>query len=253
MGTRMALSYANLFVGKFEQHAIDNAPFKPLTWRRIIDDIFMVWTEGEVKLKTFIEYLNSIHSNIKFTHEYSISLHQSLPFLDVQIHLSNNQIHTDLHLKPTDKHQYLLKSSCHPSHTKKTIPFSLLLRIRRICSTDHFFDQRSKELVNYLMKRGYSRPSLQRAITRVRAIPRHETLKQQEHTNSTADRTPLVITFNPTLYKVSSVLKKHLNVLQSSPNCKGTFSLPPVITYRRHASLRDLLVHSTLHNNTPHA
>ena len=103
------------------------------------------------------------------------------------------------------------------------------------------------------MKRGNSRPSPQRAITRVRAMPRHETLKRQEHTNSTADRTPFVITFNPALYKVSSVLKKHLNILQSSPNCKDTFPEPPVIAYRRHTSLRDLLVHSTLHNNTPHA
>ena len=52
-----------------------------------------------------------------------------------------------------------------------------------------------------------------------------------------------VITFNLALYKVSLVLKKHLNILQSSPNCscncKDTFPVPPVIAYRRHASLRD--------------
>ena len=35
----------------------------------------------------------------------------------------------------------------------------------------------------------------------------------------------VVVTFNPALYKVSSVLKKHLNILQSSPNCKETFPL----------------------------
>ena len=92
------------------------------------------------------------------------------------------------------------------------------------------------------MKRGY----------RVSAIPRHETHKQQEHTDSTKDRTPFVITFNPALYKVSSVLKKHLNFLQSSPNCKDTFPVPPVIAYRRHASLCDLSVHVTLHNNAPY-
>ena len=120
-------------------------------------------------------------------------------------------------------------------------------------STNHFFDQRRKELVNYLMKRGYSRRLLQRAINRVPAIPHHETLKQQEHTNSTTDRTPFVITFNHALYKVSSVLKKHQNILQFSPNCKDTFPVPPVIAYRHHASRRDLLVHSTLHNSSPHA
>ena len=138
MGTRMAPSYANLFMGKFEQQAIDNSLLKPFIWWSFIDDIFMIWTHGEEHLKTFISFLNSIHPSIKFTHEYSNSLHQTLPFLDVQVPLINNQIQTDLHTKPTDKHQYLLKTSCQPNHTKKAIPFSLFLRIRRICSTDTF-------------------------------------------------------------------------------------------------------------------
>ena len=46
---------------------------------------------------------------------------------------------------------------CHPNYTTKAIPFSLFLRIRRICSTDIFFDQRSRELIEYLNKRGSSR------------------------------------------------------------------------------------------------
>ena len=101
----------------------------------------MIWTHGEDHLKSFLGFLNSIHPSIKFTREYSNSLHQALLFLDVQVHLINNHIETDL--------QYLLKTSSHPNHTKKAIPFSLFLRIRRICSTDTFFDQRSRELIEY--------------------------------------------------------------------------------------------------------
>ena len=197
MGTRMAPSYANLFMGKFEQHAIDNSSLKPFIWWRFIDDIFMIWTHGEEHLKTFICYLNSIHPSIKFTHEYSNSLHQTLPFLDVQVHLINSHIQTDLHTKPTDKQQYLLKTSCHPNHTKKVIPFSLFLRIRRICSTDTFFDQRSRELIEYLTKRGYSRTLLQRDANRVRSISRHATLQPQEQKSPKTDRTPFVTSFNP--------------------------------------------------------
>ena len=102
-------------------------------------------------------YINSIHPTIKFKHEFSNSSHQSLPFLDVQVHLDNSLIETDLHTEPTDKHQYLLKISCHPAHTKRTIPFSLALRLRRICSTDDFFNKLCDKLINFLELRGYSR------------------------------------------------------------------------------------------------
>ena len=91
-----------------------------------IDDIFMVWTHGNEKLDSFITYLNSIHPTIKFTSDRSTT---SIPFLDVNIQLENGKIETDLYCKPTDKHQYLLHSSSHPYHTKKSLPYSLARRI----------------------------------------------------------------------------------------------------------------------------
>ena len=69
MGTFLAPNYANLFMDRFETKALAGFPLKPLTWKRFIDDCFMVWTHGEESLKTFIEYLNSLHPTIKFTHE----------------------------------------------------------------------------------------------------------------------------------------------------------------------------------------
>ena len=38
MGTKMAPSFANLFVGMFELNALTNAPWQPHTWWRYIDD-----------------------------------------------------------------------------------------------------------------------------------------------------------------------------------------------------------------------
>ena len=136
MGTKMAPSYANLFLGYFEANVLENAPFQPHTWLRY--DIFMIWTEGLDNLTIFIDYLNNIHSTIKFTSSHSST---NIPFLDVSVSLTNDgSISTDLYTKPTDKHQHLLYSSCHPLHTKKAIPFSLALRLRRICSTDATFN-----------------------------------------------------------------------------------------------------------------
>ena len=151
MGTRMAPSYANLFLAKFETDALRNAPFQPHTWWRYIDDIFIIRTHSVDNLHTFTSYLNSIHLTIKFTPNYS---HTSIPFLDVNVLLEDGKITTDLYTKPTYEHQYLLHSSCHPSYTKTAIPFSLALRLRRICSPDETFKRRTDELKSFLDKRG---------------------------------------------------------------------------------------------------
>ena len=114
---------------------------QPHTWLRYIDDIFMIWTEGLDNLKIFIDYLNNIHSTIKFTSSHSST---NIPFLDVNVSLTNDgNISTDLYTKPTDKHQHLLYSSCHPLHTKKShsfqscTPFTMYLFYRRYISYSH--------------------------------------------------------------------------------------------------------------------
>ena len=177
----MTPSYANLFLGFFEANALKNAPFQPHTWLRYIDDIFMIWTEGLDNLKIFIDYLNNIHSTIKFTSSHSST---NIPFLDVSVSLTNDgSISTDLYTKPTDKHQHLLYSSCHPLHTKKAIPFSLALRLRRICSTDATFHTRTARLTTYLLKRGYNRNFVNKQIRRAATSPANSLYKPKTSTN----------------------------------------------------------------------
>ena len=57
MGTRMAPAFANLFMGEFEKKALEGYVDKPFLWFRYVDDIFMVWTQGNEKLDSFITYL----------------------------------------------------------------------------------------------------------------------------------------------------------------------------------------------------
>ena len=89
---------------------------------------------------------------------------------------SRGKIVTDLYTKPTNKHQYLLHSSCHPKHTKCAIPFSLALGLRRICSTNETLTLRTNELIDYPYKGGYNRYFLQRQIQRVNHFTRTEAL-----------------------------------------------------------------------------
>ena len=123
----------------------------------------------------------SSHDNIKFTQEVSPS---EVNILDVTVLLHNNNIVTDLHVKSTDTHQYLLSSSCHPNHIKKSIPYSLAPRIRRICSTHHNFKQRTNELLEFLCQRGHKRDYVKTQINKAFHVPRKYTLYYQHKKSS---------------------------------------------------------------------
>ena len=76
------------------------------------------------------------------------------------VSVKDDSIETDLYTKPTDKHQYLLVSSCHPQHTKRAILFSLALRFRPTCSNPDNYKLRTNELINYLANRGHDKTFL---------------------------------------------------------------------------------------------
>ena len=69
MGTRMAPSYANLFMSELEKSLLSRpATAKPSVWWWYIDDIFIIWNHSEEEL---IEDLNTAHPTIKFTANWS--------------------------------------------------------------------------------------------------------------------------------------------------------------------------------------
>ena len=50
---------------------------------------------------------------MKFTYEHSV---ENILFLDLKVGLKDGKITTDLHVKPTNRHEYLDFSSAHPNH-----------------------------------------------------------------------------------------------------------------------------------------
>ena len=126
---------------------------------------FLIWQHGEEKLRDFISFLNGAHDSTKFKAEWSTD---KVNFLDVQVIKQGNRLITDLFTKPTDTHQLLHRTSCHPNHTKKGIPYSQALRIRRICSEEQLFIDRVGDLKTWLLARGYSENEVDSQINRVR-------------------------------------------------------------------------------------
>jgi hypothetical protein len=73
MGTKMASSYANIFMRDLEEPLLLSSLKQTLSWFRFIDDVDMKWTHGDKELDEFLEHANSIHPSIKSTHEVSKS------------------------------------------------------------------------------------------------------------------------------------------------------------------------------------
>ena len=111
--------------------------------------------------------------------------------------MKDGKIITDLYVKPTDTHEYLDSSSCHPYHCKKSIPYSQARRLNSICSNDAFFDQRCNELEHWLHERGYSERVAKQEILKARKIPRNELL-EKEHNHPEENK--LAFNINTTLH-----------------------------------------------------
>ena len=71
MGTKMAVSFANIFMDKIETSLIQQTETKPKEWRRYIDDIFSIWDSDKKDVDQFIEQANKFHPTIKFMAEIS--------------------------------------------------------------------------------------------------------------------------------------------------------------------------------------
>ena len=207
---------------------------------------FMIWTHTEDKLRTFITYLNNIHPTIKFTSSHSAG---STSFLDVKVSLNQfGKVGTDLYTKPTDEHQYLLQSSYHPLHANRAIPFSLALRLRLIASKESF-TLRVNELIQYHNDRGCSLYFLKKEFQRAHAITHNETLKSSRTATNQPSRVPLVITYNPAVRFISSIMQRHFKILSSSPRSSNVFQTTPLVAFRRTDNLSDILVRTKLRSD----
>ena len=152
-----------------------------------------------------------------------------------------------VYIKDTDRHQFLHFKLCHPFHTKKGIPFSQALRIRRICSTDEAFRRRISDLKEWLYSRGYDRSLVDSQVNKVAPLGQEDALSGSRNRGDGANRDYLVLTFHPALSsKIYDILISLQVVLQADEEHKKLFPPLPLVSFRRAKTLRDILVRSKL-------
>ena len=83
MGTKTALSFANIFMAHIETAILNKSIFRPTVWKRYIDDVFSLWDISKPDIETFTEEANLHHPTIKFTAEISDT---EIVFLDTIVY-----------------------------------------------------------------------------------------------------------------------------------------------------------------------
>jgi hypothetical protein len=182
-------------------------------------------------------FINNFHPALQFTWEISET---SVSFLDILVSINGNKLVTSVFYKPTDSHSYLLFSSSHPNHTKRSIPSSQFLRLRRICSEDEEFQAKCLELSHVFVQRGYPTSLLDSAFSKASQILRSDTLTDHVSNVTGNNKIPLVLNYHPFNFKVRGVINKNFHILKNDP-----FSDKPLVSFRRSKNIREI-VHSSL-------
>ena len=234
-----APDYANLFMADFEETYIyPKINGKCPLYLRYIDDIFLLWRWSLQELKDFIKELKTIHPTIKFEVELSTT---KVNFLETTITITpERQLKTSLYQKPTDRHNFLHHKSFHPSSTKKSLPYSQALRIKRICTSDDDYQTATLALKEQFKTRGYNEAQVNECIQKATAKNRQDLLHPAQKEGRKAPVT-LVTTFNKALPNIKQIIEKNWNLLGINGEISKKFDTKPLIAYRRNPNLQQLI------------
>ena len=201
IGTKCALTYARIFLGKVETKFLETQRDTPFWWVRYIDNISFIWMHGQEKLQEFFRDINKFHTNLKFS---SNSNKEDVAFLDIKVKVKQGEIETDLHVKFTDRHQYLHYTSSQLEQTKPSIVFSQSLRVSGICSKAEELRKHTTEMRPWFYKRGYSKGLVEKEMGKVKfsGFTRRNKRKKKG--------VPSVITYYPSLKKIGRIIKQNL-------------------------------------------
>lgn len=235
MGTRVAPSYANLFMDVFERPLIDHPDLA--IWRRYIDDIFIVWKGSTESLRPFLESLNKMHPNLRFTFELSST---SVEFMDLRIHkgprfAEEGRLDISPHFKSTNRFQYLQFSSSHPRSIFSGLAKGEFVRMLHHSSDDKTYHHACTTITTQLLKRGYPWRLLKRARASLPFSSREAALG--ERTGGNRGRIlPFVCQYSDRVPRAA--LRKPLDV--------GPPRIKPTLAFTRGRTLANSLVRARL-------
>ena len=204
----------------------------------------MIWTKSGKELKSFINEINKKYHSIKFDFKFS---KEKMEFSDTLVYKNHNKRLQTLYKKPTDCQNYLQAKSAHPLSLKKSIPYSQVLRIKRVCSTFDEYKKHSNDLVKQFAEKGYKENANRNQTEKVDNMERSAPLNK---TNAVWKNViPFSVTYSPTLPNIREIINNHWHILNINNTFGNVFKATPVIAFHRNTSLRQIIGTDTISHN----
>lgn len=127
-----------------------------------------VWKE----IKRVSEFLNNNAYNIKLTVNYDT---ETIPFLDLEIYRSSNQLFTRTYVKDVDRNGYVSTRSCHHPKWIAAIPKGRFIRIKITFHERKDYLLQSDRLIERFYEKGYKREKLLQKIDQI------DQMKSRDH------------------------------------------------------------------------
>ena len=131
--------------------------------------------------------------------------------------------------KPTETFQYTHFSSCHPLKTKKGFTKGEAQSLLRTNSVKENFDKHKRDLQPRLCNRSCLTTFVHKILTEVQK-----------------EILPFVTTYNPVTPNLKKTLMKHWHIIQQQRRLAHISNQPPIVSYRKEKSLKDILVRAKL-------
>ncbi|XP_046585127.1 uncharacterized protein LOC124292119 [Haliotis rubra] len=164
IGSPLSPVITEIYMTNFEEAALSSSPIKPLCWYWKVDDTFTI-PEKSHDPSILLNHLNKQDQRIHFTMETE-KVHQ-LPFLDITIQNSNNQLITSVYRKPTHTDQCIHHHSNHHPQVKTAIVFTLARRAKNICNTSNIQQELAHLKSTFITLNSYPRHPVETTIKKL--------------------------------------------------------------------------------------
>ena len=148
------------------------------------------------------------------------------------------------HFNKTETFQYTHFTSCHPPSVKKGFVKGEAFRILRTNSSETTFEDNISNFKKRLIDRGYPQTLVENLLSDIKFTERESALLK--HNKERKEILPFVTQYQPSVSILKEVLLEKWNLIQNQPSLRQIFKEPPIISYKKGKSLKDMLVRAKL-------